>query len=629
MSLSLTLKDEAKESRLLKSRVLAAALIILLLVLVLILRLVYLQIISHEHFATLSENNRVKIVPIPPTRGLIYDRDGVILAQNQPSFSLELVPEAVADMDATLASLAKIINIRDVDLERFRKLVARTRSFESIPLRFHLDEDEVARFSVNRYRFPGVDIEARLTRSYPLGKSAVHVVGYVGRIDEQELQELDVANYAGTSHVGKIGVEKAYEDVLHGRVGYQHVETNAQGRTLRVLERTAPVPGSDLHLYLDSSLQLAAEKAMGDEKGAVVAIDPNTGGVLALVSTPGYDPNLFVNGIDADTYRELQRSPDRPLFNRALRGQYPPGSTIKPFVGLAGLDFNLPLAHGDTWCRGWYQLPGKEHRYRDWKRGGHGRVDLNRAILRSCDVYFYELSQDLGIDRLHDFLSRFGFGAKAGIDIGGEVSGLLPSREWKWAMRGQPWYPGETLIAGIGQGFDLVTPLQLAVATATMASHGRHFLPRVVQTVSDLKSGHDIVLPHAAVQRVDAGAPENWDTIIHAMEAVVQSPEGTARRIGVGAPYRIAGKTGTAQVFGIGQEERYNASLIEKKLRDHALFIAFAPADKPRIAVAVVVENGGSGSGTAAPIARQVMDHYLLQESGRADQVLSGAPAGH
>ncbi len=612
MSPAITLKDKAWEFLLLKNRFLVALLFIIALMGVLVLRMVYLQVISHAHFATLSKNNRVKIIPAPPTRGLIYDRNGVILAQNQPSYSLELVPEAVEDMEATLSTLKNLINIRETDLERFHKLIRRKPRFESIPLRFHLDDEEVARFAVNRHRFPGVDIHARLTRHYPLGATAVHVVGYVGRVDEQELQFLDVANYSGTSHIGKTGVEKAYEDVLHGRVGHQHVETNAQGRILRVLKRNTPLPGKDLHLQIDASLQHAAEQALGVENGAVVVIDPNTGGVLALVSAPVYDPNLFVNGIDGKTYGALRDSADRPLFNRALRGQYPPGSTVKPFMALAGLEYDMELARSHTFCRGWFHLPGSSHRYRDWKKEGHGKVDLNWAILRSCDVFFYEMALALGIDRMHDFMTRFGFGRKTGIDIGGELSGLMPSKDWKRGIRGKPWYPGETLITGIGQGFTLTTPLQLATAVSTLASRGIRLQPQVVQAVVEPETGDKVLLPTVTLEPYLASKAEHWDTVIKGMEDVVHGLRGTARRIGRGAKYRIAGKTGTAQVFGIGQDEKYDASKIDKRLQDHALFISFAPVDGPRVAVAVLVENGGSGSKAAAPIARKVMDHYLL-----------------
>lgn len=623
------LKDKAREDALLKSRSLVAMVIVLLLVTVLVGRLFYLQVIDHAHYTTLSHNNRVKIIPVAPIRGLIRDRNGVVLAQNQPSFSLEIIPEAVDDMDATLEGIAGIVDLRESDLQRFLKLRKHQRRFESIPLRLHLSDEEVARFAVNRHRFPGVDIEARLTRHYPLKEIMAHVVGYVGRINEQELDELDPANYSASTHIGKTGVEKAYETLLHGTVGYQNVETNAQGRVLRVLQYEAPRPGSDLQLHIDAGLQRVAMDALGEERGSVVAIDPSNGGVLALASAPGFDPNLFVHGIDPAAYSALRDSPDRPMFNRALRGQYPPGSTIKPFMGLAGLEFEIALAKGHTWCPGWYQLPGKEHKYRDWKRGGHGKTDLNWAIQRSCDVYFYQLAEALGIDNIHAFLSHFGFGQRTGLDIGGDAPGLLPSREWKRAVKRQPWYPGETLITGIGQGFNLATPLQLAVATAMLASHGHLYRPQVVDSI--VQPASDELVPLDAVQQeyLPLKNHADWDTVIQGMIDVVHATRGTAHAIGIDAPYLIAGKTGTAQVFGIGQEEKYNEDEIAKRLRDHALFVAFAPARDPRIAVAVVVENGGGGSRTAAPIARKVMDYYLTEKLDVMPDTRAGANGGN
>jgi penicillin-binding protein 2 len=612
------LRDRVQESLLVSNRLVIALLGVLGLLAVLVTRLYFLQVVSHEHFATLSEDNRVKLVPVPPTRGAIYDRHGVLLAENLPSFSLELTPESVPDLERTLRELAEIVDVRPADLRRFRVLENRRRRFESVPLRLSLTEDEVAGFAINRHRFPGVDVEARLTRRYPLGPSTAHVVGYVGRIDEREMKELDTAEYSGTSHIGKTGVERAYEAALHGRVGYEQVETNAAGRLLRVLSHRPAVSGKDLYLHVDMSLELAAEEALGAENGAVVAIEPQSGAVLALVSKPSYDPNAFVNGIDPRSYRALQRSRDRPLYNRALRGQYPPGSTIKPFMGLAGLAHNLRLAHGSTQCRGAFQLPGSSHRYRDWKREGHGRVDLGLALVRSCDVYFYELAVDLGIDRMHAFLSGFGFGRPTGVDIGGELPGLMPSTQWKRRVRGQDWYPGETVIAGIGQGYTLSTPIQLASAVAAIATRGRRMEPRVVRAIADPETRK---LEPVAPRAHPAGLPDrakHWQRVIQGMVDVVHAGGGTAHRIGVDAPYPIAGKTGTAQVFSLGQTQRYNEKAVQKHLRDHALFVAFAPADDPRIAVAVIVENGGSGSKAAAPVARRVMDHYLLGGSARA-----------
>jgi len=624
MAPSVALKDVEHESTLFRSRGLLALALVGVLFGALVLRLVQLQVVDHGHFRTLSHENRVKLVPVAPTRGLIYDRNGAVLALNVPTFSLEIVPEDVDDLQATLAELATLVDIAPEDERRFRRLLEERRRFESIPIRTRLTQEEVARFSVNRHRFPGVDVQARLTRDYPLGSLGVHLVGYVGRINEQELGRIDRANYRGTSHIGKTGVEQAYEDVLHGRVGYEHVETNAEGRALRVLKREPPVSGADLYLTLDARLQAAAEAAFGDEKGALVALDPASGEVLAFVSMPGYDPNAFVDGIDPKSYGELLSSPDRPLVNRALHGRYPPGSTVKPFIALAGLELGVEQARGSTWCPGWYRLKGEGRRYRDWKKWGHGEVDIDKAIVESCDVFFYQLAYALGIDRMHEFMTAFGFGRETGIDLAGEVSGLMPSREWKRGARGEPWYPGETLIAGIGQGFTLVTPLQLASATATLGMRGLRLRPKVALAVEHSASrGAELLSPPQAEALPQAEAA-HWERIIEAMSGVVHGPRGTARAVGEGLDYRMAGKTGTAQVFSVGQNQEYDEESIPKALRDHALFVAFAPADEPRVAVAVVVENGGSGSRAAAPIARKVVDYYMrnLAEPGGGDKLL-------
>ena len=611
MARLLTIKDFSRESYLASTRAVTAAIIVGLLTLALVGRLAHLQVLKHRHFTTLSENNRVKIVPVAPTRGLIFDRNGEILAQNLPAYGLEVVPELVEDVDALIGELREIIEITDADEEEFLAVLARKPRFEKIPLRLRLDDHEVARFAVNRHRFPGVDIDARLTRNYPHGELGVHLVGYVGRIDKRELDSIDQADYRGTSHIGKTGIEASHEDWLHGKVGHQRVETNAQGRILRVLERHDPVPGRNLYLTMDVKLQRTAEAALGEERGAIVALEPVTGAVLAMASTPGFDPNLFVHGIDVDTYRSLQRSPERPLFNRAINGQYPPGSTIKPFLGLAGLEHNIGHAQGKSWCPGWFRLPGRERKYRDWKKYGHGRIGLRDAIVQSCDVYFYELALALGIDRMHEYLSSFGFGARTGIRLGGESPGLMPSRTWKRNARGQSWYPGETVITGIGQGYMLTTPLQLASATAAIATRGTRMRPRIVDRAVDPGSGEtEAVEPEtkATISSLDAA---NWKRIVEAMAGVVHGPRGTAKRINAGIAYRMAGKTGTAQVVGIGQNEEYDADKLDKRFHDHGLFVAFAPVEEPRIAVAVIVENGGTGSGAAAPLARIVIDAWL------------------
>jgi penicillin-binding protein 2 len=606
-----TLKDYFFESRLIMTRAIVMLVFAGILILVLFARLLYLQVIAHEHFTTLSEDNRVKLQPIPPNRGLIFDRNGIVLAENLPSYRLEITPEQVQDMDATLNALEEIIDIREVDRSRFEKLRKRKPGFEAVPLLFHLNDVQVARFSANRHRFPGVDITAGLARHYPQGKLAVHALGYVGRIDERTLKDLDPSNYRGTTYTGKIGIEKSYEDLLHGTVGLQQVETTAQGRVLRVLNRVAPVSGRNLYLTIDSHVQDAAERAFGDFSGSAIAIDPNNGDVLAFVSLPTYDPNPFVNGIEYSDYAALRDDEKQPLFNRALRGQYPPGSTVKPFMGLAGLEQGVTRVRSSTYCPGFYRLPGNSRKYRDWKRTGHGTVSLHDAIVQSCDVYFYDLALSLGIDRIHNYLSHFGFGHKTGIDILGELPGLLPSQSWKRQRRDQPWFPGETIITGIGQGFFLTTPLQLATAAAALANGGRILQPNIV--MAEQEAGSDELLPHhpRLLETITINDQAHWDAVIESMVDVVHSARGTARKIGVDSPYRIAGKTGTAQVYGLKQEEKYDAEAIEEKLRDHALFIAFAPADQPQIAVAVVVENGGGGGSVAAPIARAIMDAYL------------------
>ncbi len=614
MAERVTLKDYFRETRLFQSRIVLALAICIFLSLVIVARLIYLQVIGHEHFDTLSHDNRVNIVPVPPTRGLIYDRNGVLLAQNIPTFNIEVIPEQVKDLDETLQELSSILTLTDEDIQRFHKIRKQKPPFESIPLLFRLNEHELAKFAINRHRFPGVDIAARLVRNYPMGSLAVHALGYVGRINEEELRRVDVANYSGSSHIGKVGIEQSYEDILHGQVGIRHVEVNALGRVLRVIKDIPPVPGKNLFLTIDTQLQRVAEDTVKDRRAAIVAIDPNTGDVLSFVSMPAYDPNLFVMGIDSKTYAAFRDSNDQPLFNRALRGQYPPGSTLKPFVGLAGLEYNKISSDTQLFCGGWYSLRGDSHRYRDWKRAGHGSTDLDKAIAESCDVYFYDLSLTLGIDLIHTFLKQFGFGELTNIDVKGELRALLPSREWKRRVHKQIWFPGETLIAGIGQGYVLTTPLQLAQATAVLANRGKRVQPRLVKALQD-PSTHTIDdIPTVVTDTIHFANPAHWDQMIAAMTEVVHGRHGTARAIGKDAPYLIAGKTGTAQVFTIKQDEQYDEESLDDRLKDHSLFVGYAPVGNPQIALAVIVENGGSGSSTAAPIARKIMDAYLLKE---------------
>jgi len=614
MARKLKIKDHAAETRLFANRAIVAMVLVIILMLVIVARLFYLQVVNHEHFSTASRNNRIKIVPVPPTRGLIYDRNGVLLAENIPSFSLELVAEQINDMDDTLNRLKSLISISESDLTIFKRLLKqkRTRRFESLPLRFRLSEEEVARFAVNRHLFPGVDIQARLIRSYPFGDLGVHVLGYVGRINIKELKRIDPANYSATTHIGKLGIERAYEELLHGEVGYRQEEVNVQGRTLRVLNKQPPVAGNNIFLNIDIKLQQVVTDALGEFRGSAVAIDPRNGEILAMVSKPGYDPNLFVTGIDSKSYAELRDSKDKPLFNRTLLGQYPPGSTVKPFMGLAGLEAGKITE--DVFCPGWYTLKGDDHRYRDWKKVGHGVTDLDKAITESCDVYFYELAHRLRIDSIHDFMSKFGFGQRTGIDVIGELAGLMPSREWKRRERRLPWYPGETLITGIGQGFTLTTPIQLASATATLAMQGKRIKPSLLHATQS--AGEQAMQYHQTelLEPIQLKHTRHWAEVTQAMRNVVHGSHGTARGSARGAKYKYAGKTGTAQVFGIAQDAEYEEDKVAAKLRDHSLFISFAPIDKPRIAVAVVAENAGSGSRYAAPIARKIMDAYLLKD---------------
>lgn len=601
------LKDNIHERRIFITRIFLAVFVTLVMAGVLVSRYVQLQIIDHEIYQTQSEKNRVHVISVAPKRGLIYDRNGVLLAENKPAYTLNIIKESVHDLDETLLTISQLIELREQDIEKFRKQAKRKRPFESVPLKFRLSEEEIAIIAVNRYRLPGVEVHAELVRNYPHDTLLAHVLGYVGRINDKEQAKLDKVNYSATHHIGKRGLEGYYENVLHGTVGYQNVETNARGRVLRVLEEVSPIPGEDITLSLDLSLQKVAYDALDGERGSVVALDPNNGEVLAIVSTPSFDPNLFVNGISSKDYNALRTSDDIPLFNRSTQGQYPPASTVKPIFGLAGLHYEVVSSATVISDPGWYRLPNEKRFFRDWKRGGHAAyIDLYGAIQQSCDTYFYDLAYKLGIDRIYAFTKEFGLGEKTGIDLVTERRGLLPSREWKRATKRSHWFPGETLNVGIGQGLMLATPLQLAQATAVLATRGEVYQPRLL-----FKRGEQELDPLFLGHKVNVKS-EHWDYIVKSMESVLHSKKGTAKKAGKDSSYRIAGKTGTAQVIGIAQGERYDADKIAKRKRDHALFIGFAPANKPEIAVAVVVENGEHGSTTAAPIARKVMDAYLL-----------------
>jgi len=616
MSRIYSVKDNTVENRLFLNRIVAAFIVIILLTSGLIVRLIYLQIVGHEHYSSLAKENSIKIVPLVPTRGIIYDRHGKILAENMPSYSLELIPEKITDLNDTLSRLQKLLNIPDEKIEQYQKLRKRQKRFASTPLLLSMNDEELAKFAVVRPYFPGVDIYTRLVRHYPYSDLAAHVIGYVSRINEAELKELPIAEYRGSTHIGKLGIESSYETELHGKTGYAEIETNVHARLLNTLNEVNPAPGANLYLTLDIDLQKMAYNALGTFSGSVVAIDIKTGGVLVFVSRPGFDPNPFVVGITNDAYQALQASENQPLYNRALRGLYPPGSTIKPFIALAGLEYDAISPQKNILCPGYYQLPGVSHQYRDWKKGGHGSVSLNKAITESCDVYFYRLAATLGIDHMHSFLQKFGFGEKSGIDLVGEKSGLLPSREWKSARKNQAWYPGETLITGIGQGYLQVSPLQLARATATLANRGNVVTPFLVDKIVTAET----TLPGPEThQQIIPLKANNIDTIVAAMVNVVHSAHGTAKRINEDISYQIAGKTGTAQVLGIKQNAKYNENDIDIKFRDHALFISFAPADDPKIAVAVVVENGGHGGSVAAPIAGEVIKQFLQENNENRD----------
>jgi penicillin-binding protein 2 len=581
---------------------------------ILAFRFYFLQINRYDYYQTLAESNRISVVPIAPNRGLITDRKGVVLAHNFFVYTLEITPSKIDNLDATIKEIKQLVEVSPVDLKRFKRQKSESRTFESIPLRTHLNEIEAAKFAVNRYRFPGVELKSRLFRHYPLGKQGAHMVGYIGRINDKDLIKLAetdaLSNYKGTDHIGKSGIEQFYESELHGTTGFQQVEIDADGRAVRVLSSVAPTPGNNLVLSADSKLQEIAETAFGERRGALVAIKPSTGEVLAFVSMPTFDSNLFVDGIDVENWRLLNESLDKPLINRPLRGVYPPGSTFKPFVALAGLEAGKrkpPYSISDA---GYFTLPNSRHRYRDWKPSGHGMVDMRKAITISCDTFFYGLAVELGIERLTDFVRHFGFGKKSGIDIAGEVGGLLPTPEWKQRRFKQPWYMGETVIVGIGQGYTLATPMQLAQATAILANKGVAMRPRLVSASVDAKTLASKPTPAIVSDRITLDKA-NLE-IVNLGMVDVTLPGGTAASVGANAGYSIAAKTGTAQVIGIKQNEKYNEKLVNERHRDHALFIAYAPAEDPQIALAVIVENGGHGGSAAGPIARKVMDYYLL-----------------
>ena len=616
-----SIKDNRGESALFRRRALAGFALILIGLGLLVSRFVFLQVTHHDEFVTRSENNRVKPRAIPPARGLIYDRNGVLLADNVPAFRLEVVPEQVKDMPALLERLGKVVPLDQDDLDAFKKQLRQSRRFESVPLKMHLTEDEIDRFAVNRWRFPGVDVVPYLTRRYPFGGLFAHVVGYVGRIDADDLDRLDAARYKGTSHVGRSGIERSYEDLLHGTPGYELLEVNADGRTQRVLETHAPTPGKNLYLSIDVRLQRAAEAAFAGRPGAAVTIDPRNGQVLAMVSVPTFDPNLFVNGISQTDYKSLTTDPDKPLFNRALRGVYPPGSTVKPFLALGGLEYGIRKPQDTVLSTGQFCLPGQSRCYRDDTRGGDGTVNMVRAIEKSTNTYFYKLALDLGIDRLSSWMNRFSFGSKTGIDLVGESEGILPSRAWKAKNSKYGWFPGETVIAGIGQGYWEVTPLQLAHAVATLAGHGVPYAPRLLMATRASVDAPTVPWPNPPEGPSLIKQPAEWDVINQGMRAVIVS--GTGKGLNDGFPYAIAGKSGTAERFS-RTSDAYdnNKNTAYLASRHRAWFMAYAPAEDPQIATAVVLEAGAWGGKDAGPIVRKIFDAWLAEHDG----VIPGSP---
>ncbi len=623
------LKDYLRETNLIHSRLIALVVLLCILAFTLVARVWYLQIYNNERFEVLSKDNRVRLVPVPPVRGQIFDRNGKVLAENIPVFTLEILPQDVANMDQLLDQLTKIIEVSPTDVRKFKAQVRSHKSFEPQTLKVNLSEQELARFSVNRHRFRGAKVQARLQRNYPYAGEVAHVLGYVGRITQRDKESIDQKAYKGTEYIGRRGIEARYEDHLLGQVGVEQVETNAHGERIRTLDRNPPVSGDDIYLNIDIELQIKAREYLGDRRGSVIAIEPESGQVLAFVSNPVYDPNKFVNGIDHRSYNALRDDVNRPLVNRTISGRYAPGSTIKGLVSMAGLE-NGWNQNKSISCPGYFTLKGSSHRYRCWRRSGHGPTSMIESLMFSCDVYYYQLANTLGIDKISAFLKDFGLGSITGIDLNGEPSGLVPSRQWKRQRRGVSWYPGDTLNTGIGQGDVLVTPLQLGVMTATLANRGKRIEPRIVGRMEhSLNGGNENEVSYlngAELGQVTA-SKENFDTIIEAMTAVVAHPRGTAyRSAGLNADYTMAGKTGTAQVVAIAQGAKYDASKLSDFQKDHALFISFAPVEQPKIAIAVIVENGGSGSGVAAPVARKVADFYLTGVDANAPQAEAVEP---
>ncbi len=608
MKRPIPLKNAQQEADLFRRRAWLAGSMVVVCFLVLLGRYGYLQIMQYGHFTTESNNNRIKLQAIAPSRGYIYDRNGILLADNHPVFSAVITPDDVPNMEATLLRLVPVLNLTLDDVQRFRARVKAASKLETIALKLDLDDGQIARFSELSHTFPGVRIETKMTRFYPHGDLFAHVIGYVGRINDKEIQTLDKVAYAGTDLIGKIGIEKYYENLLHGTPGYQYVEANAHGEVLRQLGKTEAKRGNDLYLSIDYGLQKVAHEQLAGRRGAIVAIDPRTGEILAFVSNPSFDPNPFINGIKSKAYAALRDDPDQPLYNRALQGLYPPGSTIKPFEGMGGLNYSLIDWNSKVYDPGYFHLPGDSHKFRDWAKRGHGTVDLDKAIAQSCDTFFYVLGYRMGIERMHQWMTQFGFGSKTGVDLPGEKAGVYPSPDWKLKRTKKNWLPGETISVSIGQGYFVATPLQIALATAITANQGQHLVPHLLRETRGPVSFPVQNRPDKAL--LFEGKPDDWLRMREAMVGTIQ--HGTAAGLKRGLyGYRIAGKTGTAQVKSIAQGKRYNESLLTDRQYDHAWFMGFAPADDPQIAVAVLVENGKHGSSTAAPPAKALFDYLV------------------
>ncbi|MGL5552009.1 MAG: peptidoglycan DD-transpeptidase MrdA, partial [Plesiomonas shigelloides] len=621
-------RDHSSESALFFRRAIVAFIGILLLSGVLVANLYHLQVQNYEDYQTRSNDNRIKLLPIPPSRGLIYDRNGILLAENRTVFQLEMVPEKVDSVDKTLAALRPIVGLTDEDIANFRKERKRSRRFSSIPIKTPLNEEQVARFAINQYLFPGVEVKGYLKRYYPYGEALTHVIGYVAKINDKDVERLDkegrLANYAGTHDIGKLGIEKYYENILHGQVGSEEVEVNNRGKVIRKLREQPATAGQNITLSLDLELQQYIERILGKRRGAVVVMDPRDGSILAMVSSPSYDPNLFVNGIPSKTYSALLNDPDRPLINRTTQGTYPPASTVKPLITVAALESGAITTKTTLFDPGWWKLPGSEKRYRDWKKWGHGQLNITKAIEESADTFFYQVAYDMGIDRLSEWMKKFGFGQYTGVDISEERSGVMPSREWKMARYRKPWYQGDTIPVGIGQGYWTATPLQLAKAMTILINDGEVKPPHLLKSIQ----GNGITMNYPEENLPSIGVKDSgyWEIAKDGMYGVNNRPNGTARRSFAGTPYKSAGKSGTAQVFSLAPNQTYDAKKLANYLHDHAWFTGFAPYDNPQVVVSILLENAGGGSTNGAPIARKIFDHILL---GKNDTDLPAATQDH